>query len=222
MDLDEKSVQVIENACIYPLTDGARSGDPHRYLKDALVFESWILDHPNDTRALFYLAQSYKDGGQSKKAISPLTKCLELSRWEEEVFICHLRLARYKLESGESFESVIHHYLDAYDCKPTRAESLCDMLSYYRAHKKYNLGVLVGEKAVNLPFPRNERLFVEESVYTWRVKDDLAVCYYWTGRYQKGYDLGVELLNSPHLPASQKERVERNVQYCKEKLKEEN
>ena len=220
--IDEKSVQLIENACVYPLTDGARSRDPDRYLRDALVFENWLLDHPKDTRAWFYLAQSYRDGGQSKKAISPLMKCLELSGWDEEIFLCHLRLARYKLESGESFESVIHHYLDAQNCRPTRAEPFCDMLSYYRSQNKYNLGVLMGEKAASIPFPRGDRLFVEGSVYTWRVKDDLAVCYYWVGRYQEGYDLGLELLNGPHLPKDQKERVERNVQYCKEKLDEEN
>ena len=217
---EERSLEVIENACVYPSLDGARSGDPNRYLRDALVFENWLIDNPKDARAWFYLAQSYRDGGKPEKGISSLTKCLELSHWDEEIYVTHLRLARYKLEAGKPFEEVVHHYMEAYNSRPIRAEPFYDMLNYYRAHNKHHIGVAFGELALKIPYPKHDRLFVELVVYDWRIKDDLSICYYWVGRFKEGYDLGMELVNNPNIPKDHKERITKNMQHCKEKLDE--
>ena len=79
---------------------------------------------------------------------------------------------------------------------------------------------MVGELALKVPFPRQDRLFVEIAAYDWRIKDDLSICYYWTGRFKEGYALGVELLNNPNIPPDHKSRIEKNTQHCKEKLDE--
>jgi hypothetical protein len=41
-------------------TDGARSSDPHKFRRDALVLEQALLGAEN-SRYVFYLAQSYRD-----------------------------------------------------------------------------------------------------------------------------------------------------------------
>src|SRR4051812_668731 len=41
--------------------DGARSRDPHTYLKDAALLEEAIRTAPGNPRDVFYLAQSYRD-----------------------------------------------------------------------------------------------------------------------------------------------------------------
>ena len=216
--LQEKSSQFITDACVYPTSEGNRASDSKRYLRDALIFEEWLLDHPEDGRAWFYLAQSYRDGGEPAKGVDPLVKCLKYSAWDEELYMASLRLARYKVEAGESFKDVLYYFWDAYNCRPSRAEALHDMLHYYRATDKFKIGVVIGELALKIPYPTNDRLFVERAVYDWKIKDELAICYYWVGRVKEGYDMGMELLKDSTIPAVALERIKQNVEICENTL----
>ena len=50
-----------------------------KYSKHAKDFERWLVDHPDDSRAQFYLGQSYRDAGQGDKPSRP-TKCASPTR----------------------------------------------------------------------------------------------------------------------------------------------
>ena len=214
----EKSMQLLKDACIYPSPDGNRATDSSRFSRDALLFEEWLIDHPTDARAWFYLAQSYSDSLQPRKSLEPLRKCLEFSNWDEESYIAALRLGRYKLQAGEPMGTVMDHFWEAYNRRPHRAEPLYDLLAYFRSNGKFWSGVVVGETALKIPYPSHDRLFIESSVYTWKVKDDLAVCYYYVGRHQEALDLNLEISNNPNIGLGDLERIKKNIKECKEKL----
>ena len=219
---DEKSIETLVNACVYPSPDGARSQDPHKYHKDALVFEGWMLDHPKDARGWFYLAQSYRDSGSPDKAVAPLRKCIEFSGWDEEIYLAKLRIGRCRMEAGVPFEECVNDFLQAYEFRPHRAEALYEAIHYYRTRDNFNLAILLGERGVRLPYPENDRLFVEPDVYHWKLCDELGVAYYWTGRYEDSIKIIKTALDNPaaNIGESSRERMLKNIRYAEEAINE--
>jgi glycosyltransferase involved in cell wall biosynthesis len=218
---DETTMECLKNACVVPNSDGARAADPQRYKRDALVFEEWLLDRPEDARGWFYLAQSHRDAGEPKKAIEPLKKCIKYSGWDEEIYLAALRIGRYKMEAGESFVNVMDDFFTAYNYRPHRLEALHPIVAYYRAKDQYHTAILLGENALKLPFPA-DRLFVEPDVYEWRLRDELGVAYYWVGRYAKSIRIIKEALENPraNIPEGDRERLQKNIQFAEEALNE--
>lgn len=213
---DASTEQHLESICCKPLPDGGRSSDPHKYMKDALVFERYILDNPEDWRAWFYLAQSYADAGEYEKALKPLEVAIENCTWDEEKFIAQLRKARWRRQLGASVEEVLDDYLKAYNILPSRAEPLYDLLSYYRVKGDWPLAVLFGEKAASIPLPSSSSLFLETGVYEWRIKDELSIAYHYTGRNAKAFKLAQEIAEvalTGKVPSDQLPRLEKNMEY---------
>ena len=216
--LKQKSVQSIGDVCVYPTAEGARAKDDKRFLRDAYVFEEWLLEKPTDARAWFYLAQSYRDGGEVKKALEPLRKCLEFTMWDEERFMATLRLAQYRQTAGDPFESVVGQYLKAYETRPTRAEPLFELMTQYMSKKMYHAATLVGETAVKIPYPTDDILFISKHLYSWKIADELSVCYHWVGRYKESYELAKTLLKNPDIGKEDLKRIRKNIKSSKEKL----
>lgn len=70
--------------------DGARRRDPLTYQRDAELLEKAMeteTDPFRIARYTFYLAQSYRDCGETEKALAAYLSRAELGFWLEEVFI---------------------------------------------------------------------------------------------------------------------------------------
>ena len=209
--------------CDYPSPDGDRRKDPLRYKRDALVFENWVLDNPEDTRAWFYVSQSYRDAGESSKAIDALDKVTDLSKWPEEKWLVTLRKSRYRVDGGADFMSVSKHLWDAYNIRPTRAEPLHDLLMYFRKNSLWHPALLVGELANSIEYPQGELLFVEHEIYNWRIKDELSIVYYHLDRSEEGAKLMSDILDKKDqwsLNSDTIKRIRKNLRYCNKRMKE--
>jgi len=212
----------LTDACVVPSPDGARARDPQRYLRDAFIFENYMIDNPEDGRGWFYTAQSYQNAGYSKRAIPYLEKCLEFSHWDEETYITHLRLGRYKREAEYPDPEFLSHFVDAYNFRPHRAEAIYELLAHYRAKDNFWSAILYGEKALSIPYPQGDRLFVEADVHDWKIKDELSIAYYWVGRYEESKKLCEELLETEirSMPKAVHNRITHNLEFAKDKINE--
>lgn len=72
---------------------GARNKNNDKYLRDAQVLEKGLIDEPNNTRYMFYLAQSYMDSRDFKNSIKWYSKRVENGGWFEEVYYSLYRIA---------------------------------------------------------------------------------------------------------------------------------
>jgi hypothetical protein len=67
--------------------------------------------------------------------------------------------------------------------------------------------------------PRPEDiLFVDDAVYAWRSLDEYAVAAFWVGRHKEALSANQRLLSGAALPASERERVQKNIGFCREKV----
>lgn len=192
--------------------DGARSNDPQKFEKDATLLESALLVEPDNARYVFYLAQSYRDAGQLERSLSTYERRIAMGGWDEEVWYSLYQVARLCELSGYSEAAVIQAYLKAFEARPQRAESLVHLAAFCRAKGAWNQAYLFASDAVKRAVP-SDRLFVDLASYQWRAADELALAAFYTGRHAEAASVWQALLKQPHLPPSERPRLQNNMTF---------
>jgi len=179
---------------INSLTDGARAAQPDVYRHDV---EQLLRAHeaaPDDTRTLFYLAQSYGAARELESALKYFQRYTEIGTWPEEIWVAKLEIASLKEQLQREWPEVLAAYLDAYQYRPTRAEPLYKIAVHYRWQGAFHLAHLFLQQAAALPYPHEDYLFLEERLYRYVIKMALATCCYHIGQYEAGRRYCDELL----------------------------
>jgi tetratricopeptide (TPR) repeat protein len=201
-----------------PHTDGARSADPQKYLKDAAVFEQALKTDRDNKRYVFYLAQSYRDAGLDEAALFHYRRRAALGGWDEEVWYAMYQSACLLDKLGRPEQEVVMAYLDAHQFRPQRAESLCSLARYLRLKKKYALAYVFARKAAETRMP-SDTLFIHAGTYSWRARDEWSIAAYYVGEHDEAIRLTSALLDGPALPASERARVVANREFSVRALK---
>lgn len=216
------SVANLEGPYIHVRCEGARSRDPLKYQKDAATILKAMEDEPNGPHTLryqYYLAQSYKDGGDNLNALKWFKIRASNGGWVEERYMASLWAARMMESLGMDTDEVIMAYLRAWEILPTRVEALGNLARYSRFKERFALGALFARTAALIPEPE-ESLFKESSWYQWTALDELAVNTYHMGDPRTCYASCLELLNRPGLPEDQKKRVKDNLKFAHDRIVE--
>ena len=186
---------------------GSRSRAPDKYRRDAQTLEAALQTDPDNSRYVFYLAQSYRDAGDQIAALAAYTRRALMGGWDEEVFYSLLQRARCLEALDAPWEQALAGYLRCWQFRPSRAEPLYWLAKHYREHGEYETGALFARRAAAIALPEQDRLFIAVDVYTWRVKDELSICEYFVGNVAESFELCTQLLECADLPESERERV---------------
>ncbi|MCW3084633.1 MAG: glycosyltransferase [Bacteroidetes bacterium] len=195
-----KSTETLLNVYNHPHTDGARSNDPNKYKRDALVLENALLDEPGNSRYVFYLAQSYRDAGEMDLALKNYEKRVTLGGWPEEVWFSLYQIGLMSMERGEEWEITKDKLLKAYEYRPSRAEPLYRIAMYYRNKERYDLTFLYAEKGAQIPIPAKDILFIEKNVYEYLLPMELAISAHWIGRHDLALAANNKILAARQAP----------------------
>jgi glycosyltransferase involved in cell wall biosynthesis len=189
---------------------GARNRDPQKYARDAAILQAEVDRNPNDTRSIFYLAQSYFDAGDFANARRWYARRAEMGGWHEEVYYSLYRVALAMQRLAEPWPNVQDAFLKAWSFRPTRAEPLYLIARHYRVAGEYRLGHLFAERAARIPLPTDDVLFVPVDVYEWRAVDEQAVCGSWLGMMPETFALCERLLARNDIPEEDRTRITAN------------
>ncbi len=187
-------------------TDGARAADPEKYRKDARVLEEALVREPGNTRYAFYLAQSYRDAGMNEEAIAAYQRRAAMGGFAEEVWYSLLQVAQVGERAGRPADEIVAAYLAAFENRPSRAESVCNLARYCRLQGKAAMAYLFAKAAAEIPLPK-DALFLDDMVYVCRARDELMMAAHLTGRGEEAGRLAKVLLESGKLPAGERARV---------------
>lgn len=195
--------------------NGARSRDPHTYRKDAALLETALLEDPGNPRLQFYLAQSWKDAGEPHRALTAYqARVANPAGWDQETWYARLQVGSMLERTDAPPGLVIDAYLDAYDHDTSRAEPLVELARFERGRERYESALLFARPATRLAHPPATALFVDESCYTWRAWDEVAVSSYWAGRYDDGVLAASKALEA----RPDDERLQANLEWCQRGL----
>jgi len=199
---------------------GDRSRTADKYEQDSRVLREALEREPDNQRYVFYLAQSYFDQGDYVRSLEQYQRRATLGAWVEEVFYSLLRVAKCRELLGEPWDQVLGAYLAAYEYRPLRAEPLYEIALHYRLAEQYALAYAFAKLATEIPFPPEERLFINKQVYDYRAKDERAISAFYTGRPQESFDLCRALLAEDRASEGERARIVKNRDFAVEHVKD--
>jgi hypothetical protein len=170
-------------------------------------------------RYTFYLAQSYRDGGEQAKALAAYLRRAGQGYWDQEVFVSLYSAAKLQEQLGHSDSEIIQTHLAAFEICPTRAEALHGAGRLCRLRGKHQQGYILTKHGIGLDCPP-EGLFVEQWIYEYGLKDEFSVLAYWAGQFRESLDACVSLLACSALPQSERDRVRKNADFALAKLED--
>ncbi|MBS0625977.1 MAG: glycosyltransferase [Verrucomicrobia bacterium] len=214
---DAKSHAIFSEIEVNAYSDGNRSRDPDKFKKDAALLEKALEEDPTNQRDLMFLALSYDAAKQPEKALKVYEKRASLGGWEEEVFYCLLRTAHLQRSLGMAPEIFLASYEKAYAYRPSRAETLYWMADYYISIQEFQKAYDLVKKALFIPFPIKDVIYVEPSIYRYELLLSYVRCSYQTGRYRETLEALQKLLTIPNLPEMKRLQVEDILPHVKEK-----
>jgi tetratricopeptide (TPR) repeat protein len=170
----------LNSLSIIDIGDGGAKAD--KFERDIRLLTKGLEEDPKNQRYMFYLANSYRDRGDSegkREAIVWYKKRIEMGGWDEEIWNAyyHIGNCHYALKE---FDQAIYTWLEAYNFRPTRAESIYKIVNHYRMYSKHTIALqfcLIGK---SIKFPTNDLLFIEKPVYEYLFDYELSIIAYYT------------------------------------------
>ena len=197
-----------------PYPDGSRSSDPHKYKRDALLFEQAILDEPNNSRYIYYLAQSYRDCQEFDNAIKYYAKRVEMAAGcnSEETYYAQYQIALCKICKNDPFENYAVDLLKAYNIRPSRLEAAHVFLKCARANKLAYVAYQMFKDVLNRPtLHTNDTSFLNPEVYDWSMLNELSLVAVTAGFFAEALKIIERLKKENKYPKEMNEVIENNT-----------
>lgn len=191
-----------------------------KYERDAQTLEKALTEEPGNDRYQFYLAQSYFDSQQWEKSFDAYKKRIEMGGWPEEVYYSYLRCAIIKGIQEKPLEEIATSFLEAYNSRPTRAEPLWFLARMYRQHNKPGIAYIYARMGLEIPFPKDDILFIQSDVYKWGLLDEVGATAFYANHFHVGYHVCKKLLEENLIPDLHKERVLNNFRSYENAVKQ--
>jgi glycosyltransferase involved in cell wall biosynthesis len=183
---------------------------PDKYKSHAFVLEKYIDQNRQDPRWIFYTAQSYHDSAcvpdnreENEERLRRSLKYYKerISRpdgYPEEVFYSQFRVGTIMRALEEPWNLTMNEFLKAYSFDPLRAEPIKAIIDYYLSVGEWHNAYLFSKFAkVNFhdknPYPQR-LLFVDESLYIWKILEVHAAASFYTGRRDEAKQVYQEMV----------------------------
>jgi tetratricopeptide (TPR) repeat protein len=162
---------------INDIGDGGAKAD--KFERDIRLLKMSLEEDPKNVRSWFYLANSYRDLGRHEEAIAAYKKRIELGGWVEETFYACYELGNQYRELKD-WPNAIYWWLEAYDRRPERAESLLEVVRHYRIVGKQRAAQLILDKAIKIPYPKDDLLFIRSDTYSHLLMYEQSILSYYS------------------------------------------
>jgi tetratricopeptide (TPR) repeat protein len=187
-------------------------GQARRWRQDAELLERAVRKDPRNGRNVFYLAQTYRDLGETKLAIDLYRRRAAMGGWAEEAFYSLYQTGVLLSKLGD-WGAAVPALLKAWKYRPTRIEPLYQLAMGYRLRQDWTNAHRYAVRALGKPEPP-DILFVDSWVYRWGALFEYSVSAYWTGEHAAALDACDRLLKRADLPPEYRTHVTQNRQYC--------
>ena len=139
--------------------------------------KQWLLedyaDNPRDRRIAYLLGQTCSCLQEWDMAKEFYLKAAELEPFDELTYLAYYNLGEItefsnfinNKKTDRDWNEALQYYLKAYCLRPHRAEPLVKLASHYLNTNDMPLSYLFAHRAVELSYPSNDVLFIEQGMY---------------------------------------------------------
>lgn len=182
-----------------------------KYLSHAHILERYINKDRSDSRWIFYTAQSYHDSSQvkdnKKENEERLRRSIRFYKerverndgYYEERYYSQFRIGTIMKALEAPWAETMQELLKAYAMDPIRAEAFKTIIDHYLHVGEWHMAYIYSKFCkVNFhnknPYPKRV-LFVDQSLYEWKLAEAHAAASYYTGRIDEAKSTYQEILN---------------------------
>ena len=200
----------LEGIVVHHHADGGTRND--RLERDRRLLLAELGHEPENTRTVFYLAQTLRDLDRLDEAIKLYRRRSRMGGWAEEVYYSLYQVGVLADRAGRHDEAVAALF-DAWSDRPQRAEPLYELARIFRESDEYHAAHLVSERGIRIRIP-DDVLFVHKWVYEWGLLFEYSIAAYWAGQPRAALQACDRLLQMPDLPERYRRQTETNRDYC--------
>jgi glycosyltransferase involved in cell wall biosynthesis len=173
-----------------------------KYIRDVALLTRSLEADPADTRAMFYLAESFAQLGRHAEARDWFRARAAAGGWEEERWFASYRAAVMDGEAGAPWPEVSAALLGAWAARPQRIEPLYDIVRHHRLRSEYAQGYAFAAMAGHgLGYP-DDHLFIARAVHTHLFAFEYGLCALALGRLSEAIVAFNAVLGGPDTPAT--------------------
>lgn len=209
---------------IRDIGDGGCKSD--KFARDIRLLKQGLIDVPGNDRYTFYLANSYRDHGDTELAIEMYHKRIAIGGWIEEVWQSYNSIARcymdaYETEENEAIKQqnvaqAIFYWLEGFHAHPKRIENLYYIVQYYRKQGHNQLAYHFYRIAdqIRTNHPERDFLFTQLDIYTYKLDYELSIIGYYCN--PDNYDLArvsMKVIQHPLLEESVYKNILSNYKF---------
>jgi glycosyltransferase involved in cell wall biosynthesis len=190
--------------------DGHRHKDPDRLKKDLeLLRAGWAEE--KDIHYLFFLGQILACTDQFEEALERFREYATYPMQSKDYYwYAKYRVASFYDMLGYPDAVVINAFMDCIEIDSTRKEPFGHLAQRFRNNGKHNLARTFAITGMHLPICGS--LLWRELVWDmWMLQDEAATACFRTGYAEDGLKMSEELVQSPHTPQAEKERIMGNI-----------
>ncbi len=155
--------------------DGNQSKNPNKFLQEAQWIEGALANDPENSRYVFYLAQSYGNAKHYDKSLELYERRTRMKGDEEEVFWSFYCMGMIHQHIQSDPKEWIASYTKAYQLDPTRAEPLLQLARYFYSIGQPLIGYAIAKLGMPIKKPQCTGYF-HAWVYDYALELILAEC----------------------------------------------
>ena len=166
---------------IHDIGDGGCKQD--KFERDILLLTNGLKEDSNNSRYVFYLANSYHDSRKYEKAIEYYKKRIQLRGWNQEVWYSYYRIGLC-YNKMEQFSNALFYWLEGYNYCPERLEGLYEIIHYYRLNSKHTLCMTfykIAKEILEQNHNKVDYLFLHNDVYSYDIYYEYTIFAFYNG-----------------------------------------
>lgn len=188
--------------------DGANRGE--KFERDMRLLKDEIAKDPNNARAWFYLAQTYREAGMHLDAEIAYRTRVDMGGWDEEVWYAQRCVALSRRDMGD-VEGFIADALKAYRMRPQRLEPLYDLAKFFREKGDNALAVLFADAGRGKPMP-SDLLFVDDYAHRFGLDEEFSIAgFYLPNRRREAFEVCNRLALDKSAPSFTRQLARANL-----------
>lgn len=212
---DERTGQANLDALV--IVDHADGGSRHdKFERDARLLSAELERDPDNTRTVFYLAQTKRDMDRPEEALALYERRARMGGWPEEVYYSQLQTGILKAETGD-WPGAMDALVQAWETRPQRLEACYELCSRLRLMGRYRAAHAFASAGLSRPVP-DDLLFVSPWVYRWGLLFEFSISAYWVGDWLGSYQACDRLLAMPDLPEAHRTQTLANREFAAQRL----
>lgn len=170
--------KIVSKDDLFILDIGDGGCKENKFKRDIGLLRKSLNNNQNNTRTVFYLANSLYDDKQFLEAIKFYQKRITLSGWSEEIWFSHYRLGLI-YNNLKKPNKAIHHWLECITYNPYRIENIYEIIKLYRIQNKYQIAFSFYKMAMNMVSldvsVYDQCLFLYNSIYNYQLDYEYTI-----------------------------------------------